>query len=257
MADVQLTAPVRTQLDSIRSIQRAFDRKAEELATYRKNDDEKSQRIADYVNRQLTDRAADLLAVKDSISQGASKTLVAQNGLRSIDQTLDQLNSLALQYENTSDPTIQTRLQTQFDSLAQQVDNFARDSSFGGTQLISSQPDTLTIPLSQDSSITIEGQASDSASLNLNITNVTSIDLAKQQIRAAEADIGADAATLQIRENFTDKLVNGLQEGAAKLVEVDLNQVAAESITASTRNALATESLALAAKSGRTILQLF
>lgn len=257
MADVQLTASVRTQLNSVQAIQRAYDRKAEELATYRKNDDEKSQRLADYVARQLDDRAADFLAIKDSISQGASKSLVAQSGLRSIDRTLDQLKSLALQYENTSDSATQAKLQTQFDALSQQVDNFARDASFGGTQLISSTPDDLTIPVSDTSSITIKGQASDAASLNISITNITSIDLAKQQIRATEAAIGTDAATLQIRENFTDELVNKLQDGAAKLVEVDLNEVAAQSISASTRSQLASAALALSAKSGQSILQLF
>jgi flagellin-like hook-associated protein FlgL len=257
MADVQLTASVRTQLDAVRSIQRTYDRKSEELATNRKDDDEKSQRLADYVAQQLSNRASDLLAIKDAIGQGASKSLVAQSGLRSIDKSLDQLKSLALQYENTSDPAIQAKLQTQFDALSQQVDNFARDSSFGGTQLISATPDDLTIPLSDKSSITIKGQASDSASLNLDITDVASIDTAKAQIRAAEQSIGADAATLNIRENFTDKLVNGLQEGAAKLVEVDLNEVAAESISAATRSALSAEALALSAKSGRSILQLF
>jgi flagellin len=257
MADVQLTASIRTQLESVRAIQRAYDRKSEELATYRKNDDEKTQRLADYVARQLSDRASDLLAIKDSIGQGASKSLVAQSGLRSIDKTLDQLKSLALQYENTVDPATQAKLQTQFDALSQQVDNFARDSSFGGTQLISGTPDDLTIPVSDKSSVTIKGQPSDSVSLNLDIADVKSIDLAKSQVRAAEASIGTDAATLQIRENFTDKLVNGLQEGAAKLVEVDLNEVAAQAITAATRNQLSTEALALSAKSGRSILQLF
>jgi len=257
MADVQLTAAVRTQLDSVQAIQRVYDRKSEELASYRKDSDEKNQRIADYVARQLSDRASDLLVIKDTISQGASKSLVAQSGLHSIDQTLDQLKSLALQYENTSDPTAQAKLQTQFNVLAQQVDNFARDSSYGGTQLISGQPDNLTIPLSDKSSITIKGQASDAASLNLDITSARSIDLAKQQIRAAEQSIGTDAATVQIRENFTDDLVNKLEEGAAKLVDVDLNQVAAESVSASTRSQLATAALALSVKSDRSILQLF
>ncbi len=257
MADVQLTAPISNQLDSIRAIQRSYDKKSEELATFRKNDDQKTQRIADYVAKQLSDQASDYLAIKDSIRQGASKSLVAQSGLRSIDKTLDQLKSLALQHENTSDAATQAKLQAQFDALSKQVDNFARDSSFGGTQLISDQPDDLVIPVSKDSSITIKGQASDSASLNLDITNVKSIDTAKAQIRAAEQSIGSDAATVQIRENFTDKLVNGLQEGAAKLVNVDLNEVAAQAITASTRNQLATEALALSAKSGRSILQLF
>ena len=169
MADVQLTAPVRSQLDAIRSIQRAYDKKSEELATNRKNADEKTQRIADYVAQQLSNQASDYLSIKDSISQAANKSLVAQSGLHSIDKTLDQLKSLALQYENTTDPTAQAKLQSQFDALSQQVDNFARDSSYGGTNLISSQAQDATVQTSTNTAITIQSQPTSAASLNLDI----------------------------------------------------------------------------------------
>jgi flagellin-like hook-associated protein FlgL len=257
MADVQLTAPVRSQLDAIRSIQRAYDKKSEELATNRKNSDEKTQRIADYVAQQLSDQASDYLAIKDSISQAANKSLVAQSGLHSIDKTLDQLKSLALQYENTTDPTAQAKLQAQFDALSQQVDNFARDSSYGGTNLISSGAQDVTVATSKDTAITIQSKPTDAASLSLDITDTATIDAAKVTVREAQQSIGSDAATLQIRQDFTDKLVNTAQAGAAKLVNVDLNEVAAQSISASTRSQLASAALALSAKSGRSILQLF
>lgn len=182
---------------------------------------------------------------------------MAQSGLQSIDQTLDQLKSLALQYGNTSDAGTQAKLQAQFDSLSQQVDNFARDSSYGGTQLISSPPDTLTVPVSSNSSITIQGQASDSASLNLDITDTATIDAAKSQVRDASQSIGTDASALQIQQDFTDNLVNQLQAGASKLVNTDLNETAASALTASTAGQLAVATTALAAQSDRAILQLF
>ena len=207
--------------------------------------------------KSLSGQASDLLAVKDSILQGASKSQVAIDGLQTIDKTLDQLKSIALQYQNTGDASQQARLQSQFDTLSQQVDNFARDTSFGGTQLISGQPDDLTIPVSDTSSIAIDGQASDSNSLGFSITDVASIDGAKVQVRAAQQSIGTDASSIEIRDNFTNKLVNRLQEGAAKLTNVDLNEAAANALSAATRSQLSFAAIALAAKSDRAILQLF
>lgn len=256
MSDVQLTSSLRSALDATQQAQKVQAQKARELATGRR-DTTALKRAQDYVAQSLSDHASDLLSVKDTIQQAASKSLVAQNGLDSIDKTLDQLKSLALQYQNATDPTTQAKLQDQFDSLSQQIDNFANDSSYGGTNLISQSPDTLTIPVSSDATITVQGQASDSGSLNLDITNASSIDLAKQQVRDASQSIGSDASALQIQQDFTDNLVNQLQDGAAKLVNTDLNEAAASSLSASTLSQLSVAVTALAAQSDRAILQLF
>ena len=49
------------------------------------------------------------------------------------------------EYDGIDFATAQARLQSQFDALSQQVDNFARDSSYGGTNLISSQAQDATV----------------------------------------------------------------------------------------------------------------
>lgn len=255
MTDVQLSAALNTTLDAVHRIQALSNRRAGDLSSGRERDDARAP--ADYVAQSLSGRASDLLAVKDSIQQGTSKSQVALDGLHTIDKTLDQLKAIALQYQNTGDADQQAKLQSQFDTLSQQVDNFARDSSLGGTQLISAQPDDLTIPLSDSSAITIGGQASDSGSLGFSIADVASIDAAKDQVRAAQQSIGTDASAIDIRRNFTDALVNRLEEGAAKLTEVDLNAAAAEAMSAQTRAQLSFAAIALAAKSDRAILQLF
>ena len=255
---IELSAPIRTTLVATQRIKAEFARTQERLATGRK-DDERGNVAAAYVARSLSDRASDLIGVKNTIGQAASKSQTALNGLETISSTLTQIKAVAQQYQATSDPNQQAALQNQFNVLAQQLDNFARDSSFGGTNLISGSPDTLQIPFNEDgsSSLTISGQASDSAALGFSITDTASIDAAQQQVRAAAQAIGSSASAVEIREDFTSKLVNSLEEGAAKLVEVDLNEEAAKAISAQTRGALAVISTGLAAQSDRAILQLF
>jgi len=125
--------------------------------------------------------------------------------------------------------------------------------------LIDSSPDTLNLDLNADgsSSIQITGQASDSATLALDINNTATIDAAAAQVRSTAQTIGSNASVLQIREDFTTDLVNTLKEGEAKLVQTDLNEEAANSLALSTRNQLASAATNLAIQSEQTILQLF
>jgi flagellin len=257
--EIELNSAIRTTLVATQRIKADFARTQERLATGRKDNDERGNVAAAFVARSLSDRASDLIGVKNTIGQGAAKAQTALHGLETISSTLNQIKAVAQQYENATDPAQQAALQNQFDVLSQQLDNFARDSSLGGTNLIEGSPDTLTLPFNEDgsSSLTIPGQASDSAALGFSITDIASIDAAQQQVRAAAQSIGSSAGAIEIREEFTDKLVNSLEKGAAKLVEVDLNEEAAKAISAQTRGALAVMSTGLAAQSDRTILQLF
>jgi flagellin-like hook-associated protein FlgL len=257
--DIELNSALRTTIGATQRIQSQLERAQERLATGRKDDDARGNVAAAFVARSLSDRASDLLGVKDTIGQGASKAKVALHGLETVSNTLDQLKAVAQQYQASSNPAEQAALQSQFDGLAQQLDNFTRDSSLGGTNLISADADTLTIPVDESgtSSLIISGQPSDSATLGVAIGDISSIDAAQQQVRAAAQSIGSDASVVAIREDFTDKLVNSLEKGAAKLVQTDLNEEAANAISAQTRGALAIMATGLAAQSERAILQLF
>ncbi len=257
--EVGLSSSVRTTLSSVQRIKDLQSRTQNRIATGREDQERNRNVIAAFVAKSLSNKASDLLSVKNSIGQGSSQLQVAQNGLESINQTLNQLKAVAIQFENSSSPTQQAELQSQFDVLSQQLDNFARDSSFGGTNLIDSSPDTLNLDLNADgsSSIQITGQASDSATLGLDINNTATIDAAAAQVRATAQTIGSNASVLQIREDFTTDLVNTLKEGEAKLVQTDLNEEAANSLALSTRNQLAAAATNLAIQSEQTILQLF
>lgn len=257
--EVNLSHPVRTTLTATQRISELIEKSQARIATGKKYSSAIEKPIAISISNSLSNRAADLLAIKDNISQGSSRLKTTLGGLNTIDQTLDQLKAVARQHSATDDAAEQAELSNQFDVIKGQLDNFARDSSYGGTNLIGPSPDDLNINLNEDgtSSITINGVASDSAALGVSVTNEAGIDAAKAQIRSTAQIIGSNAGVIDIREDFTDNLVNSLQEGEAKLTQTDLNEEAANILSLQTRGQLAAAATGIAAQSERTILQLF
>lgn len=256
--DITLSSPVRTSLNASKQISQLQGRTQERLATGVKHSSPRYNAQAYAIATSLTDRASDVQRVKDTIGQGVSAVGTAVNGLDTIDKFLDQAKAVALQYEATSDPTEQAALTAQFNEIANQIDNVARDSSYGGTNLIAGSPDNLNVPVNEDgsSSVVVNGVASDSASLGLALSSA-SVDAARDTVRASSAAIGSSASTLAIREEFNTELVNHLEAGAAKLVNADLNEEAANAVSLQTKGLMAVTATGIAAQSEQAILQLF
>jgi flagellin len=257
--DVSLSQSVHTTLGATQRISSLLDKSQARIATGKKHQSSIDNPIAVSIANSLSNRAADLLVIKDNISQGASRLKTSLNGLNTIDKALDQLKAVAQQHAATDDVAKKAELSNQFNVLKQQLDNFARDSSYGGTNLISASPDDLTIGLNEDgtSSVTVNGVAIDATTLGVVVTDAASIDAAKAQIRSTAQIIGSKAGVTEIREDFTDELVNRLQAGEAKLTQTDLNEEAANVLSLQTRSQLAAAATGIAAQSERTILQLF
>jgi len=257
--DVSLSQSVRTTLGATQRISELIEKSQTRIATSKKFSSAIEKPIAISISNSLSNRAADLLTIKDNISQGSSRLKTTLNGLNTIDQTLDQLKAVARQHAATDDAAKQAELANQFNVIKGQLDNFARDASYGGTNLIGASPDDLSINLNEDgtSSVTINGVASDSSALGVAFTNEAGIDAAKAQIRSTAQIIGSNAGVLEIREEFTDELVNSLQAGEAKLTQTYLNEEAANILSLQTRSQLAAAATGIAAQSERTILQLF
>ena len=71
------------------------------------------------------------------------------------------------------------------------------------------------------------------------------------------AEFGNNYSILQTREEFTESLVNVLEEGSDKLVLADMNEESANMLALQTRQQLAVNSLSLASQASQSILQLF
>lgn len=75
-------------------------------------------------------------------------------------------------------------------------------------------------------------------------------------LKAQAGSLAQNLATIMIREEFTNKLVNTLSEGSDKLILADLNEEGANLLALQTSNQLATQSLSLASVQSQQVLQL-
>ncbi len=227
MANISLSTSLHTTLGATQRIAQQVADNQKQLVTGRKT--KGANPVSDSFASSLQARASDLLQQKQAIDQTQTTTQVQLNGLDAISSTLSQIKAVA-QASQTASPSEQADLQNQFNSLSQQLDSFARDAGVNGV---------------------------DSASLGFSINSVASVDAAAQQVQAAAADTGSSATSNDIQQQFLQGLANTLNDGAAKLVNTDLNEQAAQAVAGSTRQALSVAATGIAAQSDRAILQLF
>lgn len=77
-----------------------------------------------------------------------------------------------------------------------------------------------------------------------------------EELKTQASNLSQNLATITIREDFSNELINTLTEGADKLTLADLNEEGANLLALQTSQALATQSLALASQQSQGVLQL-
>lgn len=212
----------------------------------------------------LTDQANGFLDAKAEIGLAIDSLSAAGAGLGAVEKLGQQLKGLAIAAQS-ADADTRAELATQFDETRQQLDLLAGDTSFLGTNLLSTPADSLNVSLSPapGTELTAEGRATDSASLGIgdaasygSFATAADVESALADLSNAIADVRAsassfanDVAILNVREEFSQNIADVLHDGAAKLTEADLNAEAASLLTTQTRDALAREGLRITGQS--------
>ena len=271
MADINLSGATRTNLLALQQTTNLISRTQERLSTGLKVNNAIDDAIAFFQARSLSDRASDLSVLKDSIDQGISSVETAVAGIEAISDIVEQMKGLALGAKSDADTVNRSKAAVQFNDLRGQLDNLANDSSYKGTNLIKASPNNLKVTFSEDgaSTLTITGVASDTAGLSITTaannwgadanvdTALNQLDSALTTLRSTASTLGSNASVLSLRLDFTNQLINSLEEGAAKLVNADLNEESANLLTLQTRQQLGTIGLSIAQQSEQSILRLF
>ena len=274
MADkVELSAAIRSNLLTLARTTDLIDRTQNRLSTGLKVSSALDDAAAFFAARGLSNRADDLNDLKSNIDQGISVIEAAIAGIEAITELIEQAKGLAIAAKATGDTNERSSLAVQFDALLLQIDSLSNDSTFGGTNLIQTTPDNLTVTFNEDgtSNLTIAGIDSSTGTAGINVAGavgsfaadtdidaaITSVNNAITTLRTTSSTLGSNATVLQTRINFTEDLVNTLEEGAGKLTLADLNEESANLLALQTRQQLGINSLSLAAQSERSILALF
>ncbi len=270
---IALSAAIRSNLLTLTRTNDLADRTQVRLASGLKVNSALDDAAAFFAARALSFRADDLNRLKDNIDQSISALTAAINGIESITQLIEQAQGIAITAKATGDTNERSSLGVQFDALLLQIDNLSNDSSYNGQNIIQAAPDNLVVDFNEDSSsqITILGIDSTTGTGGINVAGAvgnfaadTNIDAALTATRTAlttlrttAATLGSNNTVLQTRLDFTEDLVNTLDEGAGKLTLADLNEESANLLSLQTRQQLGLNSLSLAAQSERAILNLF
>src|SRR5256885_8968577 len=127
--------------------------------------------------------------------------------------------------------TIRANLVSQYNNVIQQITTTAQDSSFNGINLLNGDNLKLTFNETRKSTLTIKGATFNAAGLGLAplvsgtdfLDNasanaiITKISNASNALRTQASTLGSNLSIVQIRQDFSKKLINVLQTGSSQL----------------------------------------
>jgi flagellin-like hook-associated protein FlgL len=166
--------------------------------------------------------------------------------------------------------TARQTLVTQYNQIIQQLTTTAQDASFNGINLLDGNSLKMIFDETGKSTLTIAGVTFNPNGLGLaplvpgtdftdNVLTgkvLNALNNASVTLRSQASAFGANLSIVQIRQDFSKKLINVLQTGSANLTLADSNEEAANSQALSTRQSIATSALSLANQSQQGVLQL-
>jgi flagellin-like hook-associated protein FlgL len=166
--------------------------------------------------------------------------------------------------------SIRSSLVSQYNNVIAQITTTAQDASFNGINLLDGNSLKMIFDETGKSTLTIAGVTFNPAGLGLaslspgtdftdNVLTqkvLTALNNASLTLRTQASAFGANLSIVQIRQDFSKKIINVLQTGSANLTLADANEEAANSQALSTRQSIAVSALSLANQSQQSVLQL-
>jgi flagellin-like hook-associated protein FlgL len=278
MNNITLTSGMRANLFSLQQTQTMMETTQTRLSTGKKVNSALDDPINFFAAQGHTQRASDLAMRKDEMSEAIQTIKAANNGLEAMTDMIASAKSLAQSAMATNDLSERGQLQTQYETMLGQIEDVIEDSGYKGTNLLDSvgeQEIVVSFDESGDSSLTVsaedvinEFEVIDEAATAVTdwdtdgdtsgITDsITSLDNARDAVRTAAKTLSNNLSTITTRQEFTTKMINTLEDGAASLVNADLNEEGANMLMLQTRQSLGTTSLSLASQAAQSVMRLF
>jgi flagellin-like hook-associated protein FlgL len=265
---IHLTEGMRANLFSLQQTTKLMDLTQKRMSTGKRVNTALDDPVNFFKAKDHSDRATDLAAKKDGMSEAIKTIEAANTGIEGIYDLLAQMKSLA-QAAKTSTNTAD--LANQYDVIRSQIAEMAEDSGYGGNNLLNS--DSLSVEFNESGSNTLSVSGFSAANVgtivsvtvneanfanNTDIeTNISEIDAAVTSLRTEAQKLASNLSTISIREDFTTNMINTLNTGADKLTLADMNEEGANMLMLQTRQALGTTSLSLSSQAAQAVLRLF
>jgi len=230
-------------------------------------------------------RANDLSGRKAEMGEAVQTVKAANNGIDAITTLIESAKSLANSALSADTTTEASDLGSQFNTILDQIDTLAADSGYKGINLLNGTGVTLDVKFDEkgDSSITLtgfngtSGQAgsglgisdattgadsvywADSSDVSTGAINVaiSNLDDAITTLRSESKTLASNLSVITARQDFTSSMINTLEDGAADLVNANMEEESANMLMLQTRQSLGISSLSMASQASQSILRLF
>ena len=276
-----LTSGMRANLVALQKTDTALEVTQKRLSTGKKVNSALDDPVSYFTALAHEQRAGDLAARKDEMSEGIQTVKAADAGIESIRSLIAAAKSLAtsaLSGETTSDITT---LMNQYHQVLAQIDTIADDSGYKGVNLLDSSNVTTQVKFDElgNSNLTMTGFDASATGATLTLmsfttanqwvsaggtadkldinSGITRLDNATRALRTESSKLANNLSIITARQDYTQSMINVLKDGAAGLTNADMNEESASMLMLQTRQSLGTTSLSLASQSAQSVLRLF
>ena len=268
---INLTSGMRQNLFALQQTDKLMNLTQTRLATGKKVNTALDDPVNYFAALGHEQRATDLAARKDEMSEAIQTVKAANEGIESINTLIAAAKSLANSAKSADSTTTQASLASDFNDVLDQIDDLASDSGYKGINLVNGTSESLTVEFDQDggSKLTLSGFAGSSGGLSIaDATNawgsstdiddaISDLDTARDTLRTEAKTLSTQLSVITARQDFTEGMINVLGDGAANLTNADMNEEGANMLMLQTRQALGTTSLSLASQAAQNVLRLF
>jgi len=298
IGEIGLTSSMRANLLSLQTTARLLGSTEERLSSGKRVNTAVDNPANFFAAQSHTSRANQLSGLKDNISEAIQTVKAADSGIKGVLTTIEALRGVMTQARSAINDTVNSAvtlggsatggasgLTGQYNRLVEQLNNLVTDSSYKGTNFLTSGSVTLTVNFNENATTKIVMSGFNSGASGLAISgggssltvagttgNITSGDLSTaSSLDAADATLNSAMATLQTksselsanlssltaRQTFINEMTNTLVVGATKLTEADTNEEGANLLSLQTKNTLGTTALSISNQAQQAILRLF
>jgi flagellin-like hook-associated protein FlgL len=262
---------MRANLFSLQQTSKLLEITQKRLSTGRKINTALDDPVAFFASLGHEQRATDLTARKDEMSEAIQTVKAANEGVEAITSLIAAAKSIAQSAQSSDNTTTQATLATDFNDVLDQLDTVATDSGYKGINLVNGTGESLTVTFDADGSskLTLTGFAGSSGGLSIGdaggawaadssmAASITALDAATTTLRTNSKNLSTKLNIITTRQDFTTGMINVLKDGAANLTNADMNEEGANMLMLQTQQALGTTSLSLASQAAQGVLRLF
>ena len=160
---ITLTASMRSNLASLKTIQGQMDTTQTRLSTGKKVNSAIDNASSYYQSRSLNNRAADLDNLLDSMGQGIQTIQAANEGIEAVTSYIEQAKSVANSAyaldASADDYMVQVHnCQEQFNAIISEIGTLAQDSSYQGVNLLTGSKLTVMFNETRTHYLDVQGK---------------------------------------------------------------------------------------------------